>query len=111
VKINFIDTAKRFDGWKTTFNNAGSWIRYNRVDFNGKKFKEWQILANAAGPATIEVRLGNATGRLLASATIAKGSDWQIIQNRLASLPPKTADLVIVLKSGIGVNIDWISFK
>ncbi|QEM10572.1 family 43 glycosylhydrolase [Mucilaginibacter rubeus] len=111
VQISFLDTAKRFDGWKTTFNNTGSWIRYNRVDFNGKKFKEIQVMANAEGPATIEVRLGNATGQLLATANIGKGSNWQVSQHRLTSLPPKIADLVIVLKSGTGANIDWISFK
>lgn len=111
VKISFLDTAKRFDGWKTTFNNAGSWIRYNRVDFEGKKFKELQILANAASKATIEVRLGDPNGRILASANIAEGNDWQVIKTNLASLPPKIANLVIVLKSGTGVNIDWISFK
>lgn len=111
VKISFLDTAKRFDGWKTTFNNTDSWVCYNRVDFEGKKFKELQIMANSASKATIEVRLGDANGRILASANIAEGSDWQVIKTSLTSLPPKIANLVIVLKSGTGVNIDWISFK
>ncbi|AYL99358.1 family 43 glycosylhydrolase [Mucilaginibacter celer] len=111
VNVSFIDTAKKFDGWKTTFKNSGSWIRYNCVDFNGKKFKEMQVMANAAGPATIEMRLGNSAGKLLATAIIAGGNDWQVVQSNLTSLPPKTADLVIVLKSGTDASIDWISFK
>lgn len=111
VNITFIDTAKKFDGWKTTFKSPGSWIRYNRVDFNDKKFSEMQVMANAAADATIELRVGSASGKLLATANIVKGNNWQLVHSRLTSCPPKITDLVLVLKAGTGVDIDWISFK
>lgn len=110
VKIEFLDTAKKFEGWKTVFTQPNSWIRYNSVDFKNQSLKTIKLRGRSATGATIEVYLNSEKGRLLATIDIPKG-DWQPVVHRVTSFKTNVGNLIVVLKKGNTVDIDWLSFN
>jgi len=68
VSVDFIDTAHRMKGWKTTFSDKGAWIRYNAVDFNSKKVKTVNVMAASAQGSAVEIRLDKMDGTLIGTA-------------------------------------------
>ncbi len=111
VSIAFLDTANRFEGWKTIFNKAGGWIQYNSVDFGKKKLKSVNIktLANTGG--ILEVRLDHPDSPVIAQIKIPKTSEWKTIKTTLSSFSPGIHNLFLSLKENSDVEVDWISFK
>ncbi|MCB0744168.1 MAG: family 43 glycosylhydrolase, partial [Ignavibacteriae bacterium] len=62
TNIEFIDTTKKFEGWKTIFDNENSWIQYNSVDFGNHNLKSIALNSLAPEGSELEVRLGNING-------------------------------------------------
>jgi len=110
VSVAFLDTAKKFEGWKTVFTQPDSWIRYNNVDFKNQLLKTIKLKGRSATGATIEVHLNSLKGRLLATIDIPKG-DWQTVEHHITSFKTNVGDLVVVLKKGNTADIDWLSFN
>ena len=111
VSVDFIDTANRMKGWKTTFNQQGSWIRYNAVDFGAMKLKGVNVMAASAQGSAVEIRLDKLNGTLISTAKIRKGDTWQITKSNLVKIPAGKHDLFIVLKDDNKAAIDWIRFE
>ena len=57
VSIAFLDTANKFEGWKTIFDKAGGWIQYNSVDFGKKKIKSVNINVESNTGGVLQIRL------------------------------------------------------
>lgn len=111
VSVDFIDTANRMKGWKTTFNQQGSWIRYNAVDFGAMKLKGVNVMAASAQGSAVEIRLDKLDGTLISTAKIRKGDTWQITKSNLVKIPAGKHDLFIILKDVNKAAIDWIRFE
>ncbi|RZJ81756.1 MAG: alpha-N-arabinofuranosidase, partial [Chryseobacterium sp.] len=45
ASIAFLDTLRKFDGWKLQLKEMGAWVHYNSVDFSKRKFKALRIKA------------------------------------------------------------------
>jgi hypothetical protein len=111
ASIDFLDTLKRFEGWKTTLDAKNAWIQYNGVDFGNKKFKSVNVTAASKTGGVLQVRLDNENGPLLAQVEIGKSIDWNVMNSKLAKVPSGIHNLVVVLNGKDAVEIDWISFE
>ena len=110
VSIAFIDTLNTFKGWKTILDDKGAWIKYNTVDFGNKKQKSVQVMAISQKGGTLQVRLDNPDGLLLAEVIVPKGSSWNTVDKRLSKYKNGIHNLVVVLKDNNPVEVDWIRF-
>lgn len=111
ASIAFMDSTDTFSGWKTLLNDKEAWVRYNRVDFEEKSLKKLKALVRSEDGGTIQVRLNSPQGPLLAETKVNPTQDWQVIEGKVEDLQTDTCDLVIVLKDGALVEIDWIQFE
>ncbi|ANI88787.1 alpha-N-arabinofuranosidase [Arachidicoccus ginsenosidimutans] len=111
VSINFIDTANKFLGWKTTFTKANAWVQYSSIDFGMKPLKILAVRAFSATGGAIQIRADDINGTVIAEAKIPKGDDWKEIKATVKKYESGIHNLFIVVKNNSNVAIDWISFK
>jgi Glycosyl hydrolases family 43/Carbohydrate binding module (family 6) len=111
ASIDFIDTTNRFLGWKTILTKPGAWIQYNTVDFGKKNLKT--VLVNAATEtgATLQIRTGSTSGPVVAAIKIPAGAGWRIIKTPILKLPKGIQNIVVTLKDGKELAVDWIRFE
>jgi len=109
VTVDFIDTAHRMKGWKTTFSDKGAWVRYNAVDFSVKSLKSVDVMGMSAQGSSVEIRLDKPNGTLVATAKIGKSGDWQETKTTLAKTPTGKHDVFVILK-GDSAAVDWVKF-
>lgn len=111
VSIDFLDSANTFKGWKTNFGEAGGWVRYNQVDFGKKTFKTLKVMAQSAMGGALQIRTTGSNGTLLAEIDVTPGKEWQTTKNAIKKVLPGLHDIVVTLKNGGPVQVDWISFE
>lgn len=110
VSIDLLDSANTFKGWKTKFQDKDGWVRYNAVDFTGKKYKTVKIMAQSAKGAVLQIRSAS-DKTVLAEITIPAGKDWTTAKASVSKLKQNLQDISVNLKSGGPVEVDWISFE
>ena len=110
VSVDFIDTLSRFQGWKTIFTRPNAWIQYNSVYFGKQALKSVIIRARSAIGGTIMIRTNDNAGKIAAEVTIPKSSNWREIRKSISALSPGIKNLVIQLKGGGNVEVDWLRF-
>jgi GH43 family beta-xylosidase len=111
VAIDFLDTANTFKGWKTVFKSSNGWIRYNSVEFGKKAVQSVGVRASSASGATLLIRTKDASGPVIAQVTIPKGGNWNTVKKSLAAVPSGVNNIVMQIKGGEGVEVDWIRFE
>jgi hypothetical protein len=111
--IAFLDTANTFQGWKTVFAGSSGWVQYNGVAFGARKPKTVLLRGASSAGATLQIRLDNAAGPVIAEVTVPKGSAWQDIKAPVLAFKPGTHALFVAPKSktGAAVEVDWVSFE
>ncbi|MFC6225781.1 family 43 glycosylhydrolase [Hymenobacter artigasi] len=108
--IAFLDTANTFGGWKTVF-GTGGWVQYNGVSFGAQKPKAVVLRGASATGATLQIRLDNATGPVVAEVTLPKGGAWQDVKMPVTAFRPGTHALYVAPKFGAAVEVDWVRFE
>ncbi len=111
IKIEFVDSANAFAGWKTVFCEKGAWLSYNAVDFGNKKYKLAKIKAQSQNGGLVQIRLDKPDGLLLSEIKIPACNEWTTINQKISSCLPGIHNLIIVLKDGDSVEIDHITFE
>ncbi len=111
VTISFIDEKEPFNGWKTTLAQPEAWIRYNTVEFSNVKFKSVLVKAKANRGGSFEIRLNAKDGQLLATVNLEKSENWKTIETKTKKIEPGIYNLIIVSKSEIPFDIDWVKFE
>jgi hypothetical protein len=111
--IAFLDTANTFQGWKTVFAGNSGWVQYNGVAFGTQKPKTVLLRGASSAGATLQIRLDNAAGPVIAEVTVPKGSAWQDIKAPVLAFKPGTHALFVAPKSktGAAVEVDWVRFE
>lgn len=109
ASIDFLDSSKKFDGWKTIFTKAGDRVRYNSVDFGSKKISTLIVRVKSGSGAVLQV--GNTAGVVLAEGKIPEKSGWHNVKMPVKNIPKGVTDLLVTLKAGNGVEVDWIRFE
>lgn len=111
ASISFLDSLNNFGGWKTVFNTKNAWIQYNSVDFGKNKLKKVNVQAFSKTGGTIQIRLDNINGPLIAKIEIPKGKEWNIVSATLFKYYPGIHNIVVQLQDDNNVEIDWLSFN
>jgi len=109
--VAFLDTADTFRGWKTRLDMQNAWISYNSVNFGNKKLKSVQVQALSRTGGTLQIRLDNPEGTLLAEVKVPAGPGWNLINTRIRKYQKGIHNLVVVLKDNNPVEVDWICFE
>jgi hypothetical protein len=110
VKLEFVDTLNRFEGWKAVFTQDGSWLRYNAVEFPKEKLKKLTLRVYAPEETKLEIRLGSVTGELIGVADM-KSSEFADITVKVKKYLPGRQDLFLVSKGNAPVEVDWVRFE
>ncbi|WP_127124566.1 family 43 glycosylhydrolase [Pseudoflavitalea rhizosphaerae] len=111
VSIDFLDTASRFSGWKVVFDAADAWVQYNSVDF-GKQSLRWaRVRALAPEGGTLQIRIQDAAGPLLAELPLVADNQWQSVKLPLTKYKPGVQHLFVVSKDKSRVAVDWVDFE
>ena len=111
ASIAFLDSLNTFKGWKTVFGANGAWIKYNGIDFGRKKAKNLAVRVLSKHGSIIQIKLNDSQGPLIAEVKIPEGNNWNIINGRILKKQKGIHNLIVVLKEGNPVEIDWIQFK
>jgi len=111
IAVSFLDDANPFAGWKTTFSAPQSWVRFNEVDFGRRAPKSVAVRAKGAGGATLEIRLDQADGPVVARVTVPVSADWATIDARAKKIPRGVHDLIVTQAGGGPVDVDWVRFR
>ncbi len=109
--VMFIDTANTFKGWKTIFTGSNGWIQYNTVDFGNKRLKTVSVNVSSATGGILQLRADNIDGTILAEVKVPAGNNWHIVNAALSAFTPGIHHLVVLLKEGKNVEVDWVSFR
>jgi hypothetical protein len=111
ASIAFLDSLNTFKGWKTIFSIKDAWIQYNAVDFGEKKLKSVQIKTISQNGSTLQIRLDNAEGELLADIKIPKGIGWNTVNAKMLKFRKGVHNLLVLLKDNNSAEVDWVRFK
>ena len=109
ASVDFIDTAKRFNGWKTVLSQKGAWVRYNAVGFDNKP-KNVSIMARSAVGSAIEIRLDKLEGKPVARINITNNNQWSTMKSAVLKAIAGKHDLFVVLTGANSAEIDWVKF-
>ena len=111
-RIDFLNPDSPFDGWKSVFSKDGAWVQYNQVDFGNGAMKKISVnLQSNQAKGTLELRLGNEKGKLIAKQKINGSSNWNETKTDLEANVQGVQDLVLVYKGKGNVAVDWVSFN
>jgi hypothetical protein len=111
MSIAFLDTANKFQGWKSVFEAAGAWVQYNSVDFGKKKLRTVAVRALSPASGTLQIRIHDINGPVLAELPVPAGNDWQLIKTPLLKFEPGIQNLILVSKDNNRIEVDWTSFE
>jgi hypothetical protein len=111
VRVEFLDTLNRFEGWKVQLDQESTWIRYNRVDFGSEPLQTVQVRVSALHGAILQLRLDQESGPVMSEVKVPEGEHLQVIESPISLTPDGIRHLVAVLKEGGPVEVDWIRFS
>ncbi len=109
--IDFIDSSNTFKGWKILFSEAGAWSQYNSVDFGKTPLSYAIIRASSQAGGILEIRAGSLNGNVLASITIPKTTDMQLIKAPVLKFGTGIHNLYFIWKNNAPAQIDWVKFE
>lgn len=111
IAISFLDDANPQAGWKTSFNDASSWVRFDDVDFGRGGRQTLELRARAAGDSALEIRLQGPEGPLLGKVKVAQSGDWHTLRIGGKKVAAGVHDLVVTRTGAGPVEVDWIRFR
>jgi hypothetical protein len=109
IAVSFLDETNTHAGWKTTFRDAQSSVRFDEVVFERQRSIE--VRARAAGAGELEIRLDGADGPVLGRVKVGPSADWQTVKARMKKLPAGVHDLFVTRAGGEAIEVDWVSFR
>src|ERR1044072_4082022 len=98
ASIAFLDTANKFQGWKTVLEATGAWVQYNSVDFGNKNPKSVMVRALSQAGNTLQIRVQGINGPVLAEIPVTGGNDWQVVKMSLLQFKPGRQNLFVISK-------------
>lgn len=111
ASIAFLDTTERFKGWKTILKGDQAWVRYNEVDFGTRELSSVQIKTLSAAGGTLELRLDQLEGPVIAEVQVPPGVQWIVTKVTLSTFNPGIHQLFLLPKEDSEMAIDWVKFK
>lgn len=109
-KVEFLSPARKQDGWKVTLPAPGARIQYNDVDFGSGKARAVRMKAASPKGGTIEIRLNEFFGPIIARVKIPGSLKMTVFESGLTREASAIHDLVFCHEGGSPVAIDWVEF-
>jgi xylan 1,4-beta-xylosidase len=110
--IAFLDTANRFEGWKTVLHGANAWVQYNSVDFGDTPLHSVSVRASSVDGGDLQVRIDAVDGPVIARLTVhGGGNGWQMVTAPLEKYQPGVHPLFLLWQNSAPVEIDWLRFS
>ncbi len=106
ARIEYVDTADYFKGWKTLFAKAGDNVSFNELDFGRKSPKNITLCVKAPEGGRIALTAGNT-----AEFNIPSCEEWIEITCRMPFKVKNMHNIKVQLVSDTEIEIDWITFK
>lgn len=112
VKVDYLDRNNTFKGWKTRFENKGSWIRYNSVDFSDARISKVVANVKADYPVKFEVRTDSISREPIAEINLKRNTDgkWSIVTSKTHRPGKGIHDIFIISKSDVPFEVDYLKF-
>ncbi|NDV81607.1 family 43 glycosylhydrolase [Bacteroides sp. 51] len=111
AKIDFVNAADKFEGWKTIFNKKNSWIQYNSVNFGKISPKLLKIKVMARDGGTIQVRTQHKEGPVIAEIKLPELKRSLLIESPVIKEIKGIRNLFVVSLNNQPLEVDWISFE
>lgn len=111
IAIEFIDSTKTFDGWKTVFNEKDAWVQYNSVDFSKKNYNKIILKYISEKGGILDIKLNDINSKSIATIKLPAGNQWQIFKYKVNALKKDVYNLIIVSASDNNIEVDWVSFE
>jgi hypothetical protein len=111
TSIEFLDSKKPFDGWKTILTEKDAWIRFNDVDFGHTGLKSVRIKAMSESGSSVALRVRKGDAMEEIKVGIPKGPEWQVLKADINSALSGIQDIELFLRDSGRVEIDWIQFE
>ncbi len=109
VAVSFLDNANPHAGWKTTFNAAKSWVRFNEVDFGHGGQKAIEL--RAKGKGDLEIRVDSPNGPVVGRVKVNQDGDWTLAKAGARKVPNGVHDLFVTQAGADPVEVDWVRFR
>ena len=107
----FLDSLNTFNGWKTVLNGKDAWVKYNAVDFGKEQLKSVEVKAFSEKGSSLQIRLDNVDGPVIVEVNVPIGAAWNSVEAKLTKLLTGVHNLVVMLKDGNSIDIEWIKFQ
>ena len=111
IAVSFLDESNPHAGWKTTFNGADAWVRFDAVDFGRGGRQPVQVRARSAKGGVLDIRLDAVDGPLLGRVTVAPGGEWSLAKSRVRKVPAGVHDLIVILAGSAPIEVDWVTVR
>jgi len=109
--VAFLDSLDKFKGWKMILDSANAWVQYNSIDFGEKQLKYAAVQAVSKTGGSLQIRLDNINGPLVAEVKIPGGRGWKLSKAPIIKSEPGVHNLFVVLKDNRQVEVDWVIFE
>ncbi len=83
---------------------------YNSINFGRNKLKLVSVKCLSKTGDTLQIRLDNVIGPIIALVEIFQGSEWKTVKSPLLKYQLGIHNLVVQSENN-NVEIDWVSFK
>ncbi len=108
--IAFMNTASRYNGWKTILIGKDAWIQYDGVDFSDVTAKSVMVKAQSLTGGTLVIKSGAKDGEVIAEVAVPKGT-WEIQKASLLPLEKEISGIYLELKEDAAIEVDWLQFE
>lgn len=110
VRVEYLDTADYFQGWKAVFSGKQNALIYNKVDFGQEPVERFTARVRSAKGGVLTVKVDGGKGAVVARVKIPKSNDWTLVSAPVISAPQGLHDLHFSVKTAGTVEVDWVGF-
>ena len=107
--IDFIDPEQPFAGWYVSLRRAGSWVRYDNVEFDAAIPKQAIVRARSANGASLQI--STAEDNVLTEIKIPASKEWTETAAVIRNCKIDSTCSVRAVSLEGDVDIDWITFR
>ena len=108
MEVKYLDPKDTFKGWTAIFSKAGTWLRYDRVDFGNRPVKEMTLKIKS--PKGCELRINDSNDKVIGNVSVNGAKEWQTVTIPVINSPQGTVDLTVTMTKGSKAEIDWLGF-
>ncbi|NLT51631.1 MAG: family 43 glycosylhydrolase [Ignavibacteria bacterium] len=110
VRIDFINSNNKFEGWKTILEKENSWIRFNSVNFTDT-IKTISVKVQSKNGGNLQLNLNDLNNSSIAQIEISPSAEWKVITVPVMQIKSEINDIILQLKSKSNIEVDWIRFN